>query len=189
MSVSAKVIIVCWVIFWIYWLISAFNSKRSTIGLNVKQFAGIRIFIFVIAVLLFRFLNIQNASSINGLATHNKAVVIIGFVIFLLGLSLAIWARVYLGKNWGMPMTQKQNPELVTSGPYAYIRHPIYSGILLAMLGCAFASSLFWLIIFFLAGIYFIYSAFAEEKLMAKQFPKIYPTYKSRTKMLVPFLL
>lgn len=87
-----------------------------------------------------------------------------------------------------MPMSQKQDPELVMSGPYRYIRHPIYSGILLAFLGSALASSLFWLTIFAIAGIYFVYSAFVEEKLMMKQFPKAYPSYKSKTKMLVPFV-
>lgn len=185
----SKAIIICWIFFWIYWLLAASSSKRSYIGSNVRQFAGIRIVTFVAAVILFRFLNIQNSSSINTLATHQEWVLTIGFIIFLIGLSLAIWARISLGKNWGMPMTQKIKPELVTSGAYAYIRHPIYSGILLAVLGCAVASSLFWLIIFALTGVYFIYSSVIEEKLLMKQFPSIYPQYRAKTKMLVPFLL
>jgi protein-S-isoprenylcysteine O-methyltransferase Ste14 len=45
-----------------------------------------------------------------------------------LGLGFAIWARVHIGRNWGTPMTQKDEPELVTSGPYHLVRHPIYSG-------------------------------------------------------------
>ena len=51
-----------------------------------------------------------------------------------LGLGLAIWARAHIGRNWGLPMSRKAYPELVTSGPYAVIRHPIYVGILLAAL-------------------------------------------------------
>jgi protein-S-isoprenylcysteine O-methyltransferase Ste14 len=47
---------------------------------------------------------------------------------------LAINARRHLGRNWGMPMSRKEQPELITSGPYALIRHPIYSGLMLAML-------------------------------------------------------
>jgi len=59
----------------------------------------------------------------------------VGVALCALGIGLAIWARTYLGRNWGMPMSRKENPELVTSGPYAYVRHPIYTGLLIAMLG------------------------------------------------------
>lgn len=174
-------------IFWAYWLILAFSSKRNTKS-NLKQFARIRIITFVAAVILFRFLNVQNSSSITRLATHQEWVLTVGFVVFLLGLLLAVWARVHLGNNWGMPMTQKQKPELVTSGPYAYIRHPIYAGILLAVIGCAITISLFSLIIFAMMSVYFIYSSVIEEKLLTTQFPGVYPEYIRKTKMLVPFL-
>jgi protein-S-isoprenylcysteine O-methyltransferase Ste14 len=86
-------------------------------------------------------------------------------------------------------MTQKQDPELVTSGPYRYIRHPIYAGILLAVLGSAIASSIFWLTILVISGTYFIYSAVVEEKIMMEQFPKDYLAYKHKTKMLIPFVI
>jgi protein-S-isoprenylcysteine O-methyltransferase Ste14 len=46
--------------------------------------------------------------------------------VFACGIGLAIWARVHLGRNWGMPMTQKSEPELVTSGPCQFVRHPVY---------------------------------------------------------------
>lgn len=187
MSPFNKVIIGCWIVFWLYWLISAFEAKKNA-PLNFKRFAGIRIVLLLSVIILFRFLNVGNYSFQNRLTTHNELVLTIGFVIFLLGLLTAIWARIYLGKNWGMPMSKKQSPELVTSGPYRYIRHPIYTGILLATLGSSIASSIFWLIYFVVAGVYFIYSAVEEEKLMMKQFPKVYPSYKSRTKMLVPFI-
>ena len=87
-----------------------------------------------------------------------------------------------------MPMTQKVDPELVTAGPYKYIRHPIYSGILLAVIGSVLGSGEYWLLFFILAGLYFVYSAVVEEKLMTKQFPKVYPSYKNKTKMLIPFV-
>jgi protein-S-isoprenylcysteine O-methyltransferase Ste14 len=85
-------------------------------------------------------------------------------------------------------MTQKDEPELVTSGPYHLIRHPIYSGILVAGAGNAVALNWMWLIAMVLAAIYFIYSATVEERYMAEKFPDTYPTYKHSTKMLVPFL-
>lgn len=182
-----KVIVISWVIFWLYWLGSAFGSKRNARS-NLRQFAGIRVVIFIMAVILFRLLNTKNYTFQNRVLTHSEPVQTLGLIIFFLGLILAIWARLNLGKNWGMPMTEKQDPELVTSGPYDYIRHPIYTGVLLAMLGSALAISLYWLAIFVISGTYFIYSAVMEERLMTKQFPKVYPAYKHRSKMLIPFI-
>lgn len=182
-----KVIIGCWIVFWLYWFVSAFGSKKNAKP-QIKRFMGLRLSIFVLAVILFRFLNVQNYSFENRIVSNNAVVLSAGFLIFISGLILAIWARLYLGKNWGMPMTQKQNPELVTAGPYKYIRHPIYTGILLAMLGSAVASSIFWFTLFAIAAIYFVYSAIEEERIMTKHFPKDYPTYKNKTKMLIPFV-
>jgi protein-S-isoprenylcysteine O-methyltransferase Ste14 len=85
-------------------------------------------------------------------------------------------------------MTQKDEPELVTSGPYHLVRHPIYSGILVAGAGTSVALSWMWLVAVVLAGIYFIYSATVEERQLTKQFPDTYSAYKRSTKMLVPFV-
>jgi len=125
-----------------------------------------------------RFVTIGAASPIFNIA---------GLVICALGLSLAIWARLYLGRNWGMPMSLKESPELVTSGPYRFIRHPIYSGILLALLGSALVSGIVWFILFLFFGTYFVLASRGEERLMTRQFPNHYPQYMKRTKALVPF--
>ena len=85
-------------------------------------------------------------------------------------------------------MTRKQDPELVTSGPYRLVRHPIYTGILVAGIGTAVALSWSWLIAVALAGVYFIYSAIVEERYLAEQFPDTYPAYRRSTKMLLPFI-
>lgn len=183
-----RVIIACWIVFWLYWLASAFSSKKSSTP-NVKRFIRIRIIILVLAVIFYRILNKQTYSFENRyLVTGNETVYIIGFIIFVMGLLLAVWARIYLGKNWGVPMSEKQEPELVTSGPYNYIRHPIYSGILLAFLGSSITGSIYLFPAFAITAVYFIYSAKTEEKLMMKQFPKVYPSYKRKSKMLIPFV-
>src|SRR6266550_4245772 len=113
--------------------------------------------------------------------THDPWLQVIGLIIFLPGLALAVWARAYLGRNWGMPMTEKANPELVTTGPYSSIRHPIYTGLILAMAGTAVAVSLYWLIVAAALGGYFIYSAVMEERYMAGIFPDTYPRYQQET--------
>ena len=85
-------------------------------------------------------------------------------------------------------MTQKEHPELVTTGPYHRVRHPIYTGLLLALIGTSIAVSLYWLVAVVAVGAYFVYSAFAEERFMASRFPDTYPGYKRSTRMLIPFI-
>jgi len=85
-------------------------------------------------------------------------------------------------------MSTKDEPELVTTGPYRTIRHPIYTGIILGMIGTAIAVSIYWVIAVVVLGAYFIYSAVVEERNMTRLFPGIYPEYKRSTKMLIPFV-
>jgi protein-S-isoprenylcysteine O-methyltransferase Ste14 len=100
-------------------------------------------------------------------------------------MTFAVWAKAFLGKNWGVPMSLKQGHDLITTGPYRIVRHPIYSGILLAQLGSWLASSPVWL--FVMSLIYFRYSARVEERLMLQQFPDQYPDFKRRTRgMIIP---
>jgi protein-S-isoprenylcysteine O-methyltransferase Ste14 len=186
MHILAIIISICWILFWLYWIISAFGSKKGTAP-NIKRFFGTRIIILLLAATLLSGRHIPLLFK-NHFLGSNEAISIVGFILFLLGMTLAIWARIYLGRNWGMPMTQKEDPELVTTGPYRYIRHPIYTGILLMSLGSAIDVNTFWLVVFIAWCAYFVYSAFAEEKLMTQQFSKVYPAYKSRTKMLIPFI-
>jgi protein-S-isoprenylcysteine O-methyltransferase Ste14 len=111
-----------------------------------------------------------------------------GVVLCVAGVALAVLGRLYLGRNWGMPGSRKENPELVTNGPYQYVRHPIYGGIMLAMLGTAIGASAFWIVPLILFSGYFVYSARREEKIMIAQFPQQYPAYMRRTTMLLPFV-
>jgi protein-S-isoprenylcysteine O-methyltransferase Ste14 len=171
---------VLWVLFWVYWLASAAGAKR---GSRSRRTWPPRLIIVVLVLVLLRVFRPGS------LAIDDPVLEVVGTVLFLAGLGLAVWARIYLGRNWGMPMTRKDEPELVTSGPYHLVRHPIYSGILLAMLGTALATTLYWLIALIVMGIYFIYSARVEERLMAETFPETYPSYRASSKMLIPFLL
>jgi protein-S-isoprenylcysteine O-methyltransferase Ste14 len=97
----------------------------------------------------------------------------------VLGLVLAVWARIYLGRNWRMPMSEKVDPELVTTAPSRTVRRPIYSCIVLAMVGTAIAVSVYWLIAVVLLDWYFIYSAFMEERRMARSFRIRFPPSSS----------
>jgi protein-S-isoprenylcysteine O-methyltransferase Ste14 len=176
------VIPVCWVAFWVYWLVASTGVKAGQT--RWTRFAGIRVGVILVVLLLLR------VGAFKGhVATGNPWLQGVGLAVFLLGLALAIWARVHLGRNWGMPMSQKVDPELVTAGPYRRIRHPIYSGIILAMIGTTIAVSLYWLVAVVVIGAYFLYSAIVEERSMARLFPDSYPEYKRSTKMLIPYII
>jgi protein-S-isoprenylcysteine O-methyltransferase Ste14 len=175
------VFVIVWAAFWLYWLVAAFSMKRGRVPWSREL--GIRAVIVVVAILLIRLGAFRN----DGLRTGPWEAGL-GLALLALGLGFAIWARVHIGRNWGGPMTQKDEPELVTTGPYHLVRHPIYSGILVAGIGTAVALSLMWLIALVLAAIYFIYSAFVEERYLTEQFPGAYPAYRHSTKMLVPFV-
>ncbi len=170
-----------WVGFWIYWLVAAFSMKKGRVPW--RRELRIRAVILILAIFLLRLGAFRDGGNNSGPWRAG-----LGLFLFALGLALAVWARLHLGRNWGTPMSQKDEPELVTSGPYRLIRHPIYSGILLASVGTAVALSWLWLVAVVLAGIYFVYSATIEERYLATQFPDLYPSYKRSTKMLVPFI-
>jgi protein-S-isoprenylcysteine O-methyltransferase Ste14 len=170
-----------WAAFWLYWLVAAFSVKRGRVPWS--RHLRIRVVIVVAVILLVR-LGVFRGRGVNTDPWRAG----LGLVLFALGLAFAIWARVHIGRNWGIPMTQKDEPELVTSGPYHVVRHPIYSGILVAGIGTAVALSWLWLIGVVLAGIYFVYSATVEERYLTEELPDTYPAYKRSTKMLVPFI-
>jgi protein-S-isoprenylcysteine O-methyltransferase Ste14 len=172
-----------WIVFWAYWLVMAFTAKAEQS--RWTRFAGVRVGLILVVLLLFRL----RVFKVHGAVTSNPWLLGVGLAVFVFGLALAVWARVYLGRNWGMPMSRKADPELVTTGPYRRIRHPIYSGVILGMVGTAIAFSPYWLNAVAILGAYFLFSALIEERTMAKLFPAAYPPYKRATKMLIPYIL
>jgi protein-S-isoprenylcysteine O-methyltransferase Ste14 len=180
----AAAILVVWVVFWFGWLVSAFGAKPTV--RRSRRARPVALLIIVIGGIVIRVLR---PGGPDGLVVHAAVVRAIGAALVVCGLATAVWARVALGRNWGMPMTEKDQPELVTSGPYRVVRHPIYSGIVLATIGTALAVSLGWLVVAAVMGVYFGYSATVEERTLTEHFPEEYPRYRARTKMLIPFVL
>jgi hypothetical protein len=90
-----------WLVFWIYWLVSASTSKESVRGGWRTRLTGVSAGgVFVIAVVMRG----------GGLAVHSLILATIGAVLFACGIALAVWARLHLGRNWGMPTTQRAEP-------------------------------------------------------------------------------
>jgi len=173
-------IAIAWIVFWVYWLVSAFGVKGGRASRRRIPLNGLSVLSVLLLLRVFRG---------GSLTVHSPVLGVLGVVVFVGGIASAIWARIHLGRNWGMPMTQKAEPELVTSGPYRLVRHPIYSGLLAALLGTALATNLIGLIIVVVLGGYFYYSSSMEEKNLTATFPSTYPAYRRSTKMLVPFVL
>jgi protein-S-isoprenylcysteine O-methyltransferase Ste14 len=99
-------------------------------------------------------------------------------------------ARERLGSNWSRSVTIKQRHELITTGPYAVVRHPIYTDILTGFLGMAIAiSQVRWFIVFVLIFLVFWVKLRMEEEWMRSQFGETYATYARQTAALVPYLL
>ena len=178
-----------WLLFFAYWWISAIGVKKNIRRRSWRRQVGVRILVIAAIIALIRLPATRaffqagpppaEINSINGIA---------GLVVCMAGFALAVWARLYLGRNWGMPMTLKEGHELVTTGPYSYVRHPIYTGMLLAVLGSGLVNGPIWVIVFIGMASYCVYSAHTEEKVMLQQFPEQYARYKRRTKAIVPFI-
>jgi protein-S-isoprenylcysteine O-methyltransferase Ste14 len=171
---------IVWILFWIYWIVAAVNAKTSVRSRRGFPLGGVSVVAVILVVRVVR---------PPGSAVTNLPLAAIGAAVFIVGIALSIWARIELGRNWGMPMTERAEPELVTAGPYHLVRHPIYSGLLLALVGTALATNLLGLIVVAVLSVYFYYSASVEEKNLVLAFPTAYPAYQARTRMLIPFVL
>ena len=114
----------------------------------------------------------------------------IGLVLDLIGVGFAIWARLTLGTNWsGMVMTIKHGHELVQTGPYAIVRHPIYAGFLLAMAGTALTiGTLASYLGLAAALVALMIRVSIEENLMSEQFREDHEAYRRHTCKLIPFV-
>ncbi len=177
-----------WLVFIIYWIISSFSAKKSVRRGNWWKWAWIRLIIFFIAVAVIRTVGSDTLRGHIGVLPLGTPGAAIGLLLCVAGVALAIWARAYLGSNWGMPMSLREGHELVTTGPYRYIRHPIYSGVILAMCGSVLADNILWFIPLACVCVYFIVSAYSEERTMLGQFPDEYHAYRARSNMLIPFI-
>lgn len=114
----------------------------------------------------------------------------LGWLLVLLCLAFACWARVTLGRNWSATVQVKQDHELVVVGPYRRVRHPIYTGMLLGVLGTILAiGALPGLLVLALVGGGFWIKLRHEEAWMRQQFGAAYVDYMRRTRALIPGVL
>jgi protein-S-isoprenylcysteine O-methyltransferase Ste14 len=175
-----------WAIFWVYWIISAMQTKNEQKANRLNSTTSRLAFFLVLLSVLFipYFISPKHQQYVSG----NLSIKILGVIIFYSGIVLAIWARRHLSTNWGLPMAKKKNLSLVTSGPYKFVRHPIYTGLLLAILGTAIVKDYSWFILLVFAVVFAVFSSLREEQYLEHKFSDRYFDYKKHTKMLIPFV-
>ncbi len=187
MAISISIVGACWLIFLVYWGVSALNTKKSVIKRNWR-FRWILVIIVIFAI---AFINRGNSFDKivfgNLLFATTPIISAVAAICAVAGVSVAIWARIYLGRNWSGYVTYKKNHELVTSGPYKYIRHPIYSGVLLMLVGTwLFLPTLWTCALLALYISIFLWRTKKEEAIMIKLFGKKYRDYMKHTKAIIP---
>jgi protein-S-isoprenylcysteine O-methyltransferase Ste14 len=113
----------------------------------------------------------------------------IGAVVTAAGLLFSVWGRRYLGRNWSRAVTIKKDHELITGGPYSLVRHPIYTGLLTGLFGCALAVGE-WrgLVAVGLVFIVLLRKLRLEEQWMREQFGETYGSYSRQVRALVPYV-
>ncbi|MBV9772133.1 MAG: isoprenylcysteine carboxylmethyltransferase family protein [Bryobacterales bacterium] len=178
-----------WIALVAIWVLSAIRSKRTA----RSQSGGSRLLqggLTALGYLALFYRSIPLGVLDRRFVPGSALIEWIGFAIALAGAVAAVWARFALGRNWSATITLKQEHELVRRGPYALVRHPIYSGLLLTMSGTAIFFGTF-------RGLLAVALAFAgwwlksrmEEAFMLQQFGQQYREYQSEVKALIPFVL
>ena len=118
---------------------------------------------------------------------HSHAIALVGLILTIFGLAFAAWARDVLGTNWSGRVIIQVNHELITAGPYAYVRHPLYTGLLTAIFGTTLVSGDFGSLFgFFLAINILRLKARHEEQLLETEFGATYSIYRAQTGGILP---
>ena len=178
-----------WIAWWIYWRV----ASRGTKAVTYRESAASRALHIVPLAIAFILLAIpsQSVPWLNirfvPLATWPFW---LGAALTMAGLLFTVWARVHLAANWSGTVTIKRDHELITSGPYRIVRNPMYTGLLLAIVGTAVWRG-------DLQGVLAVVVALAslwrklrvEERVLHKQFGQSYEAYRRRVRALIPYVV
>lgn len=175
----------CWMGFILVWLVAWFKTKRTQEQMHFGSRLLYGVPVFIGSYLLF-------GDNFSGwlqqrVIPKNAWLEALAIALTAAGIGFAIWARFYIGENWSSAVSIKVDHQLVRTGPYAWVRHPIYSGLLMAMVGTALARreprGLFAVVV---VAIGFWIKSRMEEGFMRKTFGQDYENYCRSTGALVP---
>ena len=186
-SLASQIIYACWAAWLLYWVIMWHKQKPVTEAQNPTQRGGYTILLTAGILLLIYGYRLPRV----GVRVLPDSIVVAAAAVLLaiLGVGITIWARRVLADNWSADVSFKQDQQLVTSGPYAITRHPIYTGLTLLFLGTATLQGT-WAGFkgLALAFISFQIKLGQEERLMLLHYGDAYTSYQKRTRRIIPFL-
>jgi len=186
------IILIPWFVFLIYWAVSVIydvikgkvkrTERRQSVIVTLLQ----NLFLYLAFVLIYVSSTVPYPLNIQ-LLPKSPIILALGFALACAGVGFAIWARRQLGGNWSGTIQLKEHHTLVTTGPYGIVRHPIYSGITLLVIGSAISvGNMSGLIAIACVAIFSLMRISAENKLMLKTFGKRYNEYSKRVKAYIP---
>src|SRR5215469_5898553 len=176
-----------WILFCAYWLISAFKRKKTK-----QRETWFQRFGYVLLPLVAFYFLLQPRAHFGLLGERfipaGPLGEWIGVFLTAAGIGIAVWARWHLGTNWSGTVTLKEGHELIRTGPYRFIRHPIYTGILLALLGtiAAGVGEVRALLAIAVAWLSFYIKARREESFLTQEFGPGFEEHKRHTGMFLP---
>jgi len=178
--------LVPWYVFVFYWAVGFLRVKRTRIEQDPWERTAHVAAMGIAFVLLFtRSWRIGPLGS--RFMAESASMQESGIFVTSLGVAFAIWARYSLGQFWSARVTLKVDHQLIRSGPYAYVRHPIYTGLLLATVGTAFVVGEWRAVVaVFLTLVAFSHKARKEEALLSSEFGDQYQEYRRHTGFLTP---
>jgi protein-S-isoprenylcysteine O-methyltransferase Ste14 len=179
-------VIIPWVVFLVYWLIGAIKTRATRQQESFASRYTVLLIETVGYVLLFR-----NSSGIGFLGSRvvprNLVGPIVGSIYIWMGIGLAIWARYHLAAYWSARVTIKEDHQLIRSGPYARLRHPIYTGLILAAIGSAMVIDRWRCVLgVCLVAAGYCFKAKKEESMLTQQFGEAFREHQKHTGFLIP---
>ncbi len=178
-----------WIAWSVYWWFSAQNVK-ATLRHEPAWSRAAYMLPLAIAIALLALPSLPGDMLAGRLLPRRAETFWTGTALVALGLAFSIWARALLGRNWSGTVTIKEDHELIRAGPYRLVRHPIYAGLLLAIVGSAVARGE-WrgMIAFVLAGVALWRKLRLEERWLTETFGTRYDEYRKQVRALIPFVL
>ena len=179
---------VAWITLGVVWLVGAFVTKPVE-RIQTRSSRFTHTLVFVVAALLMVRAPLHFGALSRRFVPRSLIVGYTGLALTIAGLAFAIWARFYLGRNWSARVTIKKDHELVRTGPYAIVRHPIYSGFIFALAGTVLGfGEIRALLGFVVAIVGIVLKSRLEEEFMSEQFGEEYSRYRQNVKSLIPFV-
>lgn len=180
-----NLILTIWAVWALGWVVSALATARTVVRQTPLDLLAHKLPTWAGGVLLF--VQVRAYGPLLRPLIPHGWLAWAGVALVALGLSFSVWARVHLGRLWSGDVTLKTEHRIVRSGPYSLARHPIYTGMLLALLGTALArgtvAALLGLLLLWLGGLIKIHQ---EERLLLEHFGDAYRAFQREVPALVP---